>query len=174
MTKLAQLKQQCAESRKYCTRQLGRIQTEAELLDFVTRRQIEIPGFSPNFQMNSTGLVNQYHVEAEAIFTPVKPYATAQSIPPPRQSTSGKPPGSISNVRELVVHEIGRKWKQFGRALDLSEAFLDELEERHPRKLQERLEDILKEMYAKENPVPRIKAALEKIGRKDVAVKIVL
>lgn len=159
MTRLASLKQICRENRKNCTRQLGRITTEAELLDFVTRRQIEVPGFSPNFQ-TSASPVNQYRQAAEASYFPEKPEKQF-----PREPV---PPAQL-NIRELLVNELGRKWKQFGRELGLAESYLDELEERHPRRLQERILDMLKEV----SPEPhQVKTALERIGRNDLATQL--
>lgn len=170
-TRLEYLKDKCSENRRYCARNLGRIQTEQELLNFVTRRQIDIPGFSPNFYnltLHPVSYVNnhEHHSQSENNEPEISPHVQYTEPPRPAQTTV--------NVREMLVTGIGRHWKSFGRALNMSEGYLDGLQERYPYNLEEKLQEIVKRVLSEENSLARIKRALEKIRRMDLAIQIVL
>lgn len=82
----------------------------------------------------------------------------------------------IDNIQQLVASEIGRKWKQMGRALQFSEAFLDELEDRYPRSLQEKVLSMInalrQQCQAESELVERIVQALRSVGRNDLVRRV--
>ncbi|KAL7854732.1 hypothetical protein SRHO_G00169220 [Serrasalmus rhombeus] len=51
----------------------------------------------------------------------------------------------ISIATNVIVDNLGKKWKEFGRKLPLSDAKLDGIEEKHPRNLEEKVREVIKE-----------------------------
>lgn len=51
----------------------------------------------------------------------------------------------INIATDILVEQLGRKWLQFARKLGISDGKLDSIEEKHPRNLEEKVREVIKE-----------------------------
>ncbi|XP_066504044.1 protein FADD [Hoplias malabaricus] len=62
-----------------------------------------------------------------------------ERTPPPIE------PGNISMATDVIVANLGKNWRKYGRKLGISDAKLDGIEERHPRNLEEMVREVIRE-----------------------------
>lgn len=63
----------------------------------------------------------------------------------PEDVTDRKELEKINIATDVLVEQLGRKWLQFGRKLGISDGKLDGIEEKHPRNLEEKVREVIKE-----------------------------
>lgn len=51
----------------------------------------------------------------------------------------------INIATDVLVEQLGKKWRQYGRKLNISDGKLEGIEEKHPRSLEEKVREVIKE-----------------------------
>ncbi|XP_072516444.1 FAS-associated death domain protein [Salminus brasiliensis] len=63
----------------------------------------------------------------------------------PDDVTDKKELAKINIATDVIVEHLGRKWLQYGRKLGLCDGKLDGIEDKHPRNLEEKVREVIKE-----------------------------
>ncbi|KAL6468893.1 hypothetical protein MHYP_G00224170 [Metynnis hypsauchen] len=116
-TKLKHLQQKCRESRCRPREAIGPDNTKhlRELLNKIGRQDL-------------LGVIDTYEGE-----------------PDPAELPDEAELEQISIATNVIVDNLGKKWKEFGRKLRISDTKLDGIEEKHPRNLEEKVREVIKE-----------------------------
>ncbi|XP_053676530.1 fas-associated death domain protein [Anopheles nili] len=108
----------------------------------------------------------------------IKLLEVEESIEAPTKPLNGIFLQHRDGIYSLIQREIGKKWKIFGRFLNLSATMLDEIEERNRTDLNARIYEVLRiaeQTFTDETLdqfIPLLKSALESSRRKDLKRKI--
>uniref|UniRef100_W5KJ31 FAS-associated death domain protein n=1 Tax=Astyanax mexicanus TaxID=7994 RepID=W5KJ31_ASTMX len=51
----------------------------------------------------------------------------------------------INIATDVLAEHLGKKWRQYGRKLDIGDGKLEGIEEKHPRSLEEKVREVIKE-----------------------------
>ncbi|XP_076269342.1 fas-associated death domain protein [Rhynchophorus ferrugineus] len=87
------------------------------------------------------------------------------------------PRSLIEKVNTVIRSEIGAKWKEFARALSITEGYIDRLESQHRGNISDMVQEILTFEHERDFPNMdlwqiRLKHALEEARRKDLSRRI--
>ncbi|XP_018619109.1 FAS-associated death domain protein [Scleropages formosus] len=67
----------------------------------------------------------------------------------------------LNIATEVIVDNMGRDWRMFGRKLGISDARLDHVREKHPFNLKEQVVELLREWRAMRKAEARVEALIE-------------